>query len=332
MSSKKTIVVVGATGIQGGSVARTFLESSRWNVRALTRRPGAPAAIALAAQGAEVVQADLIDPASLRSAFNNAHAIFLNTDFWSFYRPLQAALEAEGKDVEPASQTAFEAETTCGKNAVDAAATVPTLERFVYSALGPIAKTSGGRYTKSLHFEAKAWVVDYIEQEVPVLAEKTSFIYVGGYNENRLLMPHLNPARGEYVFTLPMARNTRLPMIDAKESVGPFVHALITSEPPATKLLAYDSILTTAEMVEAWSKASGKRALLVSVSTKMMHEQMKVSREMLDSLDYIAEFGYTGGVKGVIEPHQLKLPVQTKSFEDWLAGRDWKKVLATMDG
>lgn len=82
MAAKKTIAVVGATGNQGSSVANTFLALPHWHVRALTRTPSSDASRSLAARGVEVVRGDLADPASLVEAFENAHAIFLNTEFW----------------------------------------------------------------------------------------------------------------------------------------------------------------------------------------------------------------------------------------------------------
>jgi len=79
--AKKTIVVIGATGNQGSSVARTFLALPDWHVRCVTRNPCSAAAKDLVLLGASVVRADLSDIDSLRSAFDGAHSIFLNTDF-----------------------------------------------------------------------------------------------------------------------------------------------------------------------------------------------------------------------------------------------------------
>jgi uncharacterized protein YbjT (DUF2867 family) len=60
MAAKKTIVVVGATGIQGGSVVDTFLGLSNWHVRAMTRKPSSKAAQALSAKGEDFIKADLM--------------------------------------------------------------------------------------------------------------------------------------------------------------------------------------------------------------------------------------------------------------------------------
>jgi uncharacterized protein YbjT (DUF2867 family) len=71
----RVIVVTGATGLQGGAVSRHLLQDG-WSVRALTRDPRSAAAQALAAQGAVVVQGDMEDVASLRSAFAGAAGVY----------------------------------------------------------------------------------------------------------------------------------------------------------------------------------------------------------------------------------------------------------------
>lgn len=87
--SEKTIAVVGATGAQGGGLARAILAdpAGGYRVRALTRDPSSDAARALEGQGVEVVQADLDDPGSVRRAFEGAYGAFLVTNFWEHFSP-----------------------------------------------------------------------------------------------------------------------------------------------------------------------------------------------------------------------------------------------------
>lgn len=81
----RTIAVVGATGRQGGGLARAVLAdpTGAFAVRALTRDPGSAAARRLAALGAEVVRADLADLESLRAAFDGAHGAYVVTDYFT---------------------------------------------------------------------------------------------------------------------------------------------------------------------------------------------------------------------------------------------------------
>ncbi len=85
MSSKKIILVTGATGGQGGSVARHLLEEGRFAVRAFTRNVGSPQALALEAAGAEIVQGDLADKESLVAAMQGCYGVFGVTNFWEHY-------------------------------------------------------------------------------------------------------------------------------------------------------------------------------------------------------------------------------------------------------
>ena len=58
------ILITGATGNQGGAIARQLL-SKGYRVRAMTRNPESEKSRSLAALGAEVVQGEFDDPASL---------------------------------------------------------------------------------------------------------------------------------------------------------------------------------------------------------------------------------------------------------------------------
>uniref|UniRef100_H0V6R0 NmrA-like family domain-containing protein 1 n=1 Tax=Cavia porcellus TaxID=10141 RepID=H0V6R0_CAVPO len=77
MADKKLVVVFGATGAQGGSVARTLLEDGTFRVRVVTRNPRQKAANELRLQGAEVVQGNQDDEASMELALTGAHAAFI---------------------------------------------------------------------------------------------------------------------------------------------------------------------------------------------------------------------------------------------------------------
>ncbi len=84
MAGKNVIAVVGATGAQGGALARAILadRNSTFAVRAITRDPSKDAARALADAGAEVVRADIDDVASVQKAFAGAAGAYCVTNFW----------------------------------------------------------------------------------------------------------------------------------------------------------------------------------------------------------------------------------------------------------
>ncbi|MFE2374253.1 NmrA family NAD(P)-binding protein [Streptomyces sp. NPDC059398] len=69
------VLVTGATGRQGGATARALLAAGT-PVRALVRNPRTEPALAIEALGAELVQADLSDRASLGPALEGTRAVF----------------------------------------------------------------------------------------------------------------------------------------------------------------------------------------------------------------------------------------------------------------
>lgn len=72
---KRNVLVFGATGNVGGAVAREMLRRG-WHVRAVTRSPQGDKARLLAGQGAEIVQADMDDRASLEIAVDGMERVF----------------------------------------------------------------------------------------------------------------------------------------------------------------------------------------------------------------------------------------------------------------
>lgn len=329
MSSKKIIAVVGATGNQGRSVANTFLQSPSWTVRALTRNPSSPAAQALAVKGCEVVRAELDDPSSLEDAFRGAHAIFLNTDFWI---PYVKAL-GSGTPREEASRVAFDTEVRHAKNATDAAVRVAgdTLERLVYSALGPMSKASGGKYPHCLHWETKAVAADYVEAAFP---DKASFLYPGAYSTNTFLFPqkyaHLPGGDGvpEYTLLVPAPITAKFPVIREDQSTGPFVRALVEDEEPGLKLLGYDCDVEFGQALEDWKAVTGKDARFLQVTEEQMHRDVGLPFETLDGPAFLGEFDFMAGVEGkVIRPDGLKNKVPVKTYREILEARSIEELV-----
>ena len=77
----KIIVVTGATGQQGGAVARKLIADG-WKVRALTRDAAKPAAQELAALGAQILPGDMDNRVELAVAFQGAYAVFSVQNYW----------------------------------------------------------------------------------------------------------------------------------------------------------------------------------------------------------------------------------------------------------
>src|SRR5215204_7320580 len=130
-NAERLIVVTGATGKQGGAVARSLLDRG-FRIRALTRNPQKPEAQALADRGAEVVQGDMEDRSAMARALKDAYGVFSVQNF------LESGPEGEVKQ---------------GKTLADAAKAA-AIQHFVYSSVG-----SSYRETGIPHFESK-WQIE----------------------------------------------------------------------------------------------------------------------------------------------------------------------------
>jgi uncharacterized protein YbjT (DUF2867 family) len=97
MTSKKTIVVFGSTGAQGGGLARAILSdpNSQFQVRAVTRNADSEKAKQLEALGAEVVEADIDDKKSIVNVLKGAYGAFFVTFFWDHFSPEKEYLQAK---------------------------------------------------------------------------------------------------------------------------------------------------------------------------------------------------------------------------------------------
>lgn len=129
--SSETIVVLGATGQQGGAVVRSLVATGRWKVHALSRNLHSHAARSLAAEGVTVIAANMDDPTSLQTAFTGAYGVY----------------SVQGSD------KGRRIETLRGITVANAAQHAG-VKHFIYSSVGGADRASGVP-----HFESK-WLVE----------------------------------------------------------------------------------------------------------------------------------------------------------------------------
>jgi uncharacterized protein YbjT (DUF2867 family) len=200
----KIIAVVGATGVQGGGLARAILAdpSSGFSVRAITRDPTKDNAKALAAKGAEVVSANLDDVESLKRVFAGAHGVFAVTNFWEHFSAEKE--KAQAKNIADAAKAAGVKHVIWS--------TLEDTRQFM-SADDKRMPMLQEKY-RVPHFDAKAEANAYFSG-VPATMLVTSFYW------DNLYMFGLAPKKGDdgqYAWAFPMG-NAKLPGI-AGEDIG----------------------------------------------------------------------------------------------------------------
>ncbi|MEO8210504.1 MAG: NmrA/HSCARG family protein, partial [bacterium] len=183
MADKPIILVTGATGAQGGSVAHFLAKSGKYKVRALTRDAHSKKAAALGPEGVEVVEGNLDDKESLVKAMKGCYGVFGVTNFWEH----------------------FDKEAQQGRNLIDAVRE-SNIEHFVLSSLPPVNKISGGELS-SPHFDIKAEYEDYAKS----LKLNTTFTHVAFYLDNFIgFFPLKKGEDGNFHFGFPQGEKTKL--------------------------------------------------------------------------------------------------------------------------
>lgn len=194
MATTEPILVTGATGQQGGAVARALVQAGQ-KVRALTRHP--EKGQELTKLGVEVIQGDLLDRPSLDTALRGVKKAFLVTTF------AEAGMEAEVKQ----GITFIDAAKAAGVN------------HLVYSSVG-----SADQKTSIPHFETKWKVEQHIRQvAIPYTILRPVFFF-----EN-FGSPWMLPAIQQGKLIFPVRPNRKLQMI-ALQDIGAFAAAAFVRE------------------------------------------------------------------------------------------------------
>jgi len=246
MQDRKVIAVVGATGAQGGGLARAILDDpdGGFAVRAITRNVASDKARALAARGAEVVAADLDDPASLQRAFEGAYGAYCVTNFWEHFSPEKE--KAQARNLAQAAKAAG-VRHVIWSTLEDTRQLVPLSDARMPTLMG---------HYKVPHFDAKGESnAFFTEAGVP-----TTFLLTSFYWDN-LVHFGLGPkpgADGVLELTLPMG-DAPLPGI-AVEDIGRSAYGIFKQGDALvgkTVGIVGES-LTGAQMAEGLARALGR--------------------------------------------------------------------------
>ena len=156
MNDNKHALIFGATGNIGGAVVGELLRRG-WRVRGVTRNPQSEKALTLSRLGAEMVQADMDDPASLAKAFDGTQYVF-SVQSWMI-----CGVNGEvrqGKLVADAARAANVKHLVYGSAGIGVAGTgIPHFESKVVVLF---QKMAGAEMVQMWR-----WMVDWIEKEGP---------------------------------------------------------------------------------------------------------------------------------------------------------------------
>jgi uncharacterized protein YbjT (DUF2867 family) len=307
MGMKRVIAVVGATGSQGGSVARAILHdrAADFCVRALTRRPDSDRAQALARLGADVVRADADDVGSLKAAFAGAHGAYCMTDFWGHGDP----------DREHEQGMAIAEAVRCAGVPHVIWSTLEDTRRFM-SASDSRMPTLHGKY-RVPHFDAKGETDETFER----LGVPTTFFMTSFYWENFLNFPGMglrHDDNGDLLLAMPLA-NKRLPGI-AVDDIGACALGVFRQTCTAGQRIGVaGEHLTGEQMAASMTRALGRPVRYQDVDPAVYRTwDFQGAAELSNMLQFKRDFeDVFCGARSVERSRQLNPGLQT--FDQWLA-------------
>ncbi len=284
MAKPITVLVAGATGHQGGAVARLLLDRGH-HVRALARDPQSRAADDLRALGAEVLAAELEVFESVERAAEGADAFFLVT-------PLERGPEAEIRAGRWAAYAAKDA----------------GVKHIVYSSVGGMDWVTGVP-----HIDSKRQVELYLQElGVPFTIVAPAF-----FMEN-LVDPMFLAAMRAGKLSIPLPPTRRLQMI-ALDDVAGFARLVI--ERPTEFLnkrieIASDE-LSGPEMASTLAHAAGIPLAYSQGSLARLRAQSEDFARMWEWFDRV---GFEADIDGLRRDHP---EVGWHSLTRWALERNW---------
>jgi uncharacterized protein YbjT (DUF2867 family) len=269
MADTHIVLITGATGKQGGAIAR-HLADKGFKVRAMTRKVDSDAAKTLAAAGAEVVKGDLNDVASLEAALKGAWGTFAVQNTW------EAGVEGEEEQ---------------GKRFATIARKVG-IQHFVYSSVA-----SAQRKTGIPHFENK-WRV---EETIRGLSFPSRVIIRPVFFMENLTSPWF--LNGDQLCAA-MDPKTVLQMI-AVDDIGKYGARAFTDASALNGReidLAGDAV-TMPQAATILSRGLGRTIKFVRVP---IEEVRKNSEDLASMLEWFDRVGYNADIEGLEHEFGIK--------------------------
>ncbi len=285
MPATLSILVTGATGKQGGALARLLLKKGH-RVRALTRKPDSPAAQELKRLGAELTTGNLEDRGSIEGVARGADALFAMTT------PFEAGIEVE---------------THQGIIVADAAKAAG-VKHLVFTSVA-----NADRNTGIPHFESKYKV----EQHVKTLGIPYTIIAPVFFMEN-LTGPWWLPALqgGKLPMALPATRKLQQVALDDIAAFAALVLEQREQFFGKRVDLASDEI-SGSQAAEILSRVSGRKIEYVELPLAQLQA---TNEDFARMFDWFNRVGYSADIPGLRRSYP---EVGWHTFEAWAKTQNW---------
>lgn len=297
------LTVTGATGSQGQAVIKHFLKyGSKYSIRGLTRNTGSAKAKELKQLGVDMVTAEYDDVESLKKAFAGSDVIYAYTDFASLIETPAAKQILAANEASSLAHAARSIAIQQGKNIANAAATVSSLKRIIWSTTADTDTLSHRKYAGAYELENKAVVLRYL-RSLPELKDKTNALYLSIFLNAILNYPWFfgftKLAENAYAFDLPIRPEIKLPWTDLDVEAGRYVAALLDG--PAGVDVEATTMHFSFDDLASLLKKSNVDVLVRQVSADQYVGKDTTGYALVgyNMLSFLAEYGAVGDDQGI---------------------------------
>ena len=280
-----SVLVGGATGQQGGAVARLLLDKGH-RVVALTRKPESEAAARLWQAGAEVAVGSFDDRGSLEGAMRGLDAVFtMSTSF-------EAGTEAEVRQ---------------GLAVADAASSAG-IAHLVFSSVG-----SADQKTGIPHFKSKYQVEQHIiKLGIPYTIVGPVYFFENVFN------PFVLSGLRQGALAMAMPADRPLQQNSVRNIASFAVHALENRDSLLGKRIDIASDeLTGEQAARILSEASGRNIEYVQTS---LEDIRAMSEDFALNMEWLSNVGYSVDIPAL---HREFSEIPWETFEAWARRQDW---------
>jgi uncharacterized protein YbjT (DUF2867 family) len=285
MATLENLLITGATGQQGGAVARELLARGH-KIQAMTRNPKGAKAQALAKLGAEIVYGDLDDADSLERALQGMWGVFAVQNTW------EAGVEKEEEQGKRIAELARKA----------------GVKHFVYSSVG-----SAHRNTGIPHFDNK-WRV---EETVQRLGFPSHTVIRAAFFMENFASPWFKPGIDSGKLMVGLKPTTVLQMIAVRD-IGKYGLWAFENhgELKGREIDIAGDALTMPETAKLISKAAGRTVEFVQTP---IEEVRKFSEDFATMLEWFDRVGYNAD----IERNAKESGIKPTTFAEWVKTVSW---------
>ncbi len=295
---RKNIIIIGITGQQGGSIARYFIKTNKYNIIGISRNINSKKSIELKKQGIKMIECNISDYEKLENIFKKEKINYIysvtNTDDQEIF--------SENPDKE----------IKYGINIVNAAYNA-NIEFLIWSSLPFVENINIKAYNNK----------NIVEQYIRKKNIKATYLYLGYFMTNFIYdFKPIAKIDGSIVFSIPIIDSTtKIPLIDVESDLGKIVFNILENIDRYDQEIIHvaSEELTIQQIIEKYEYVNKQKTCFEKDlnNNNLYNEYESYLRLWKDNKYYLAETDLS---------KVYKINNNMTKWEDWIKNNNFKII------